>query len=52
MYRALVGKPEGKDQRRDPGIDGRILQWIFTKWDVRVWTELTWARIQTGGRHL
>jgi len=30
-----VGKPEGKNRLRDPGVDGRrILRWIFRKWDV------------------
>jgi hypothetical protein len=24
MYRVLVGKPEGKDHLKDPGIDGRM----------------------------
>jgi hypothetical protein len=36
----------------DPGVDGRILGWIFTKWDVRIWTGLGWLRIETGGGHL
>jgi hypothetical protein len=37
----------------DPGIDARIiLRWIFSKWDVGVWTRLSWLRIQTGGGHL
>jgi len=32
VYRALVGKPEGK--RPYPGTDGRIiLRWIFKKWE-------------------
>jgi hypothetical protein len=29
-YRALVGKPEGRNHLEDPGIDRRIiLKWIF-----------------------
>jgi len=36
-----------------PGKDGRIiLRWIFRKWDVGVWTGLSWLRRGTGGRHL
>jgi hypothetical protein len=53
VYRALVWKPDGKDQWGDPGVDGRIiLGWIFRKWDVVVWTGLSWLRIRTDGRHL
>jgi hypothetical protein len=49
----LVGKPDGKRPLGDPGVDGRvILGWIFRKWDVGVWTELGWLRIETGGGHL
>jgi hypothetical protein len=33
----------------DPGADVRILRWIFRKWDVGVWTGLSWLRIATGG---
>jgi len=39
MYRVLVGKPEG---RRPLGRSRHrwriILEWIFGKWDVGVWT--------------
>jgi hypothetical protein len=29
-YRALVGKPEGRNHLEDPGLDGRIiLKWIL-----------------------
>jgi hypothetical protein len=32
VYRVLVGKPEGRSQLGDPGLDGRIiLGWIFGK---------------------
>jgi hypothetical protein len=42
-----------RDHFVDPGIDGTIiLQQIFRKWDVGVWTGLSWLRIETGGRHL
>jgi len=52
-YRVLVGKPEGKRQLGDPGVDGRmILRLIFRKWDVGVWTGSSWLRIGTGGGHL
>jgi len=28
-----------------PDVDGRIiLRWIFSKWDVGVWTGLSWIR--------
>jgi hypothetical protein len=34
------------------GLDGRIiLRWIFRKWDMGVWNELSWLRIGPGGRH-
>jgi hypothetical protein len=48
-----VGKPEGKKHWEDPGVDGRIiLRRIFMEWDVKVWTGLSWLRIEIGGRHL
>jgi hypothetical protein len=34
-YRALVGKPEGRNHWKDPGVDGSIIiKAIFKKWDV------------------
>ena len=37
----------------DPGLDGRIIsRWIFRKWDVGIWTGLSWLRIGTGGGHV
>ena len=36
-----------------PSVDGRIiLRWIFSKWDVEVWTGSNCLRIRTGGGHL
>jgi hypothetical protein len=29
-----------------------ILRWIFRKWDVGVWTGLSWLRIGTCGGYL
>jgi len=53
IYRVLVGKPEGKR----PLVRLRrrweeILRWFFRKWDVGVWTGLSWLRIGTGGGRL
>jgi hypothetical protein len=53
VYRVLVGNPEGKIPMGDSGVDGRIiLRWAFKKWDVGVWSGLSWLRIETGGGHL
>jgi hypothetical protein len=42
-----------RDHWGDHGIDGRIiLRRIFRKWDVGVWTGLSWLRIETGGGNL
>jgi hypothetical protein len=42
-----------KDHWGDPGVDGRIiLRWIIRKWDVGVWTGMSWLRTEKGGGHL
>jgi len=47
------GNLEERDHLEDPDVDGRIiLRWIFRKWDVGIWTGLSWLRIGTGGGHL
>ena len=47
-YGVVVGKwgnlREG-DNFADLGVDGRILKWIFKKWDVETLTGLIWLRI-------
>jgi len=53
VYRVLVGKPEGKNQWGDLGVDGWIISgWISRRWDVGIWTGLGWPRIETGGGRL
>jgi len=32
FIQSLVGKPEGKRQLGNPGVDESILRWIFRKW--------------------
>ena len=41
-----------RDHLGEPGVDGRIIRWVFRKWDVEVWTGSSWLRIGTGGGHL
>jgi hypothetical protein len=42
-----------RDHLADAGVDGRIiLIRIFRKWDVGIWTALSWLRIETGGGYL
>ena len=53
IYMVLVGKPEGKNHLRDPGVNGRIIfRWILRKWNVGLWTGSSWLRIGTGDGHL
>jgi hypothetical protein len=41
------------DHLQSPGIDGRIIfRWIFSKWDVVVWTGSSWLGIGTDGGNL
>jgi hypothetical protein len=41
-----------KDHLVDPGVNERIiLRLIFRKWDVVLWTGLSWLMIETGGGH-
>jgi hypothetical protein len=47
------GNLRERDQSGDQGVDGNLmLTRIFRKWDVNVWTGLSWLRIGTGGGHL
>jgi hypothetical protein len=53
VCRVLVGKPGGRDYCGEPGIDGRlVLRWIFRKWNVGIWTGLSWLRVGIDGGHL
>jgi len=47
------GNQREGDHWGDLGVDGWIiLRWISRRWDVGIWTELGWPRIETGGGHL
>jgi hypothetical protein len=47
------GNLRERDHWGETGLVGRIiLEWIFRKWDVEVWTGLGWLSIKTGGRQL
>jgi hypothetical protein len=38
-----------RDHLEEPVTDGRILGWIFSKWDMGVWTGLIWFWIGSSG---
>jgi len=47
------GKLRERDHLEEPDVNGRIiLIWIFINWNVGIWTESIWLRIETGGGHL
>jgi len=54
VYRVLVGRNRREgDHWGDLGIDGWIiLGRISWRWDVGMWTGLSWPRIGTGAGHL
>jgi hypothetical protein len=45
VYRVLVGKPKGKENLEDQGVDGRM----GSKRTLGVWSGFTWLRIGAGG---
>jgi hypothetical protein len=42
------GDLRGRDYLADLGIGGRMIKWIFSKWDG-AWSGLVWLWIGTGG---
>jgi hypothetical protein len=47
------GNLRERDYWGERNLDGRIkLRWIFSKWDVGVWTGMSWLRIETVGGHM
>ena len=52
VHKVLVGKPEGKNRWGDQDVDGRIIRWIFRKWEGVVGTGWGYLRIGTGGGRL
>jgi hypothetical protein len=46
------GNLKKRYQWGDPGVDGKmILRWLFRKWNVGEWNDLSWLRIGTVGGH-
>jgi hypothetical protein len=52
VYRVLVGIHEGKSPLGRPWRRWDDIKMIISKWDVRIWTGLSWLGIGTGGGHL
>jgi len=53
VYRVLLGKPEGRNNWGDLGVDGWIILKLFSmRWDVGIWTVFGWPRIERGGGNL
>ena len=51
--RIFMGKPEGKRPLGKPRCRWQDnIKMIFRKWDVGVWTGLSWLRVGAGGGHL
>jgi hypothetical protein len=47
------GNLSERNHLEDPDLDEKIiLRLIFRKWDVGLWTALSWLRIETGDGHL
>jgi hypothetical protein len=53
VYKIWLGEPEGKRPlwRHRHRCEDNIRR-IFRKWDLGIWTGLSWLRIETGGGQL